>query len=248
MLTIALLVENLVDKSTRPLEVGSDIPREFRSPHPFSRYNISDRMKEAFCMGVFSFLRIATLAAIAFLPLMSGCASSNLNTQSINAQPVEQLTVRFNADLTEHWGEYRLIRYDVTNGQCLWQVYTDGDLSTQGNMRLPDGGLQSVFAEVRRSLDAISAATTHPSNASSDLDDIRTYRLHLTYESQTGKQEATSAGTLGRIAMVMRKSPQILAVHEQLLRKLSDAYWFAHLDRVQIPESAPVENAQAQAR
>lgn len=199
-------------------------------------------------MGVFSVLRIATIAAIALLPLISGCASSSSNTQGLNTQPVEQLTVRFNADLTEHWGEYRLIRRDVTSGQCLWQVYTDGDLSSQGTMRLPDGGLQSVFAEARRSLDGINAATTHPSVASRDQDDVRTYRLHITYESQTDKQEATSAGTLGRIAMVMRKSPQILAVHDQLLRKLSDAYWFAHLDRVQIPESAPVENAQAQAR
>lgn len=193
-------------------------------------------------MSVFSFLRIVTLASIALLPLVGGCASSGLNSE-----PVEQLTVRFNADLTEHWGEYRLIRQDVTSGQCLWQVYTDGDLSSQGNMRLPDGGLQSVFVEVRKSLKALSPST-QPAEASQDQHELRTYRLHLTYESQTDKQEAESAGSLMRIAMTMKKSPQMLAVHEQLLRKLPAAYWFAHLDAHQLPESVSPDAAQAQAR
>lgn len=178
---------------------------------------------------------------VSLLFTSGGCAS----TSPFKGQPVEQLTIRFNADLTHHWGEYRLIRADVMTDQCLWQLYTDGDLDSQGNMRLPEGGLNALFVEARHSMDATAPTTQRVRSVDADE---RSYVLHLTYETQTDKQETQASGSLDWIAMTISKSPQLRSVHEQLLRKLPQGYWFAHLDQREVPEWSPPEAAQAQAR
>jgi hypothetical protein len=182
------------------------------------------------------------LVGVLLLPLV-GCASS-----SYSGVPVEQLTVRFNAELTQHWGEYRLIRTELKQTQFTWQLYTDGQLVEQGKLPLPKDGLGSLFAEMSEAA-AIPGATTEPSLRENDLDN-RIYVIHLTYQTPDNFQQAESSGTLQRIARTLQESPQAFALHQRIVRKLPQAYWFAHLDQTHVPEWTPQDQgtAQAQAR
>jgi hypothetical protein len=174
---------------------------------------------------------------------LTGCAS----TEPAGI-PVEQLTVRFNAELTQHSGEYRMIRTELMQNQFTYQLYADGALIEQGKLPLPKEGLSALFIEMSEAA-AIPGATTQPATLENDLDQ-RIYTIHLTYETPDRIQQAQCTGSLSRIAHALQQSPQILAMHQRIVRKLPQTYWFAHLDQLRTPQwSGQGEGtAQAEAR
>ncbi|HVZ19036.1 MAG TPA: hypothetical protein VG897_18105 [Terriglobales bacterium] len=184
------------------------------------------------------FARVGILGLVCLV--LTGCASNELA-----GIPVEQLTVRFNAELTQHWGEYRLIRTELMQSQFNYQLYADGALIEQGKLPLPREGLSALFIEMGEAA-AIPGATTQPAVLENDLDE-RIYTIHLTYETPDSIQQTQCTGSLSRVAHALQQSPQIFAMHQRIMRKLPQTYWFAHLDQLRAPERSPQDQGTAQA-
>jgi hypothetical protein len=187
------------------------------------------------------FVRVGILGLLCLV--LTGCAS----TEPAGI-PVEQLTVRFNADLTEHSGEYRLIRTELKESQFTYQLYADGALIEQGKLPLPKDGLSALFIEMSEAA-AIPGATSQPSLSENDLED-RICTIHLTYQTPDRIEQTQCTGSLSRIAHALQQSPQIFAMHQRIMHKLPQTYWFAHLDQTHVPEwsQKSEDTAQAQAR
>jgi hypothetical protein len=187
------------------------------------------------------FARVGILGLLCLV--LTGCAS----TEPAGI-PVEQLTVRFNAELIQHWGEYRLIRTGLMQSQFTYQLYVDGALIEQGKLPLPREGLSALFIEMSEAA-AIPGATSQPSLSENDLED-RIYTIHLTYQTPDRIEQTQCTGSLSRIAHALQQSPQIFAMHQRIMHKLPQTYWFAHLDQLRTPEWSPQDQgtAQAQAR